>query len=143
MDQDGLAEILATVRGFVRERVVPAEAEIEETDAIPAGLRAEATRMGLFGFALPERYGGLGLSMTEEARLVIELGYATPAFRSLFGTNNGIAGHVLLLGGTERQRAGWLPRLASGQWIASFGLTEPEAGSDPSTIRTSELLQRG
>src|SRR5260370_16827692 len=102
-----------------------------------------AAEMGLYGFAIPEEYGGLGLSMTQEARLVIELGYATPAFRSLFGTNNGIAGHVLLLGGTERQRAGWLPRLASGQWIASFGLTDPAAGPDPSTIPPNHLLHPG
>lgn len=118
-------------RRLVRERVLPAEAEIDETDEIPATLRAAAIQLGLFGFALPEQYGGLGLSMAEEVRLVIELGYTTPAFRSMFGTNNGIAGHVLMLSGTADQQARWLPRLASGDWTASFALTEPDAGSDP------------
>jgi acyl-CoA dehydrogenase len=100
-------------------------------------LRADAARMGLFGFAIPEEYGGLGLTMAQEARLVMELGYTTPAFRSMFGTNNGIAGHVLLEGGTPEQKKEYLPRLASGEWTASFALTEEQAGSDPSGLATS------
>ena len=136
MDSADLVDILGMVRSFVRDVVVPAEDEIEETDAIPASIREQAAAMGLFGFAIPEEYGGLGLSMSEEVRLVFELGYASPAFRSMFGTNNGIAGHVLLEGGTEEQRKRFLPRLASGEWVASFGLTEAEAGSDPGGLAT-------
>ncbi len=93
--------------------------------------------MGLYGFAIPEEYGGLGLNMEEEVQLVFELGYTSPALRSMFGTNNGIAGHVLLEGGTEEQKKEWLPKLASGELTASFALTETEAGSDPSTLTTS------
>ncbi len=137
MDSSDLHAVLATVREFVRDEVVPAEEEIERTDAIPDRLREKAREMGLFGFALPEEYGGLGLTMTEEARLVMELGYTTPSFRSMFGTNNGIAGHVLLEGATAQQRARYVPMLASGEWTASFALTEPDAGSDPSTLTTS------
>jgi acyl-CoA dehydrogenase len=92
--------------------------------------------MGLFGYSIPEQYGGLGLTMLEECRLVMELGYTTPALRSMVGTNNGIAGHVLLEGGTEEQKKEWLPRLASGDVTASFGLTEAEAGSDPGGMTT-------
>jgi acyl-CoA dehydrogenase len=132
-------EILALVRTFVRDTVVPLEMEIDRTDEIPAAVGAAARQMGLFGFALPERYGGLGLSMEEEVRLVVELGYTTPALRSMFGTNNGIAGHVLMEGGTEAQQADWLPRLASGEVVASFALTEAEAGSDPSGMTTSAV----
>ena len=136
MDAAVFAEVLAETRRFVRERVMPAEAQIEEKDEIPEDIRQAARQMGLYGFALPEQYGGLGLSMVEEVQLAIELGYTTPALRSLFGTNNGIAGHVLLLGGTAEQQEHWLPRLASGEVTASFALTEPEAGSDPSTLTT-------
>src|SRR5207302_6607348 len=93
--------------------------------------------MGLYGFALPEEHGGGGLNMTEEVRLAFELGYTTPALRSLFGTNNGIAGHVLLEGATGEQKKAWLPRLASGEVTASFGLTEADAGSDPATLTTT------
>lgn len=134
---DEFESVLASVRDFVRSVVLPAEQVIEDANEIPPGIRAAAASMGLFGFALPERYGGLDLSMEQEARLVMELGYTTPAFRSMFGTNNGIAGHVILEGATERQRQLVLPRLASGDWTASFALTEAEAGSDPSGLATS------
>jgi acyl-CoA dehydrogenase len=143
VDSGDLADILGTVRTFVREVVLPAEDEIEETDAIPPWLREQAAAMGLFGFAIPEEYGGLGLSMSEEVRLAFELGYASPAFRSMFGTNNGIAGHVLLEGGTQEQRERFLPRLASGEWVASFGLTEAEAGSDPGGLATTAVRDGG
>jgi acyl-CoA dehydrogenase len=93
--------------------------------------------MGLYGFTIPEAYGGLGLNAYEESLLTFELGWTTPALRALFGTNNGIAGNVLLEGGTEEQKKNWLPRLASGEAVASFGLTEADAGSDPSTMTTT------
>jgi acyl-CoA dehydrogenase len=137
MDERDFAEVLDAVRRFVREQVVATETEIDETDAIPEALRAQAAEMGLFGFAIPEAYGGLGLSMSEEVLLVSELGYTTPAFRSMFGTNNGIAGHVLLEGATEEQRKAYLPKIASGQWTASFALTEEGAGSDPGGLATT------
>ncbi|WP_106410602.1 MULTISPECIES: acyl-CoA dehydrogenase family protein [Pseudofrankia] len=139
VQESDFAEVLASVRRFVRERVVPLEQEIEETDEIPAALRAAAAEMGLFGFAISELYGGLGLSMSEEVRLVYELGYTTPSFRSMFGTNNGIAGHVLLEGATEEQRKTWLPKVASGDWTASFALTEQGAGSDPAGLATTAV----
>ncbi|MBM6544732.1 acyl-CoA dehydrogenase family protein [Janibacter sp. YIM B02568] len=128
--------ILDAVRTFVEREVVPAEDEIEETDAIPARIRTAAAAMGLFGYALPEEYGGLGLTMSEEVRLAMVIGRTTPAFRSMFGTNNGIAGQVLVNFGTDAQKARYLPGLAAGELVASFALTEPDAGSDPSGLRT-------
>ncbi|MET7781347.1 acyl-CoA dehydrogenase family protein [Streptomyces sp. NPDC005388] len=143
MDAADFSAVLSEVRRFVRERVVPLEAEIDEKDEMPADIREAAKKMGLFGFALPEEYGGLGLSMYEEAQLMFELGYTTPSLRSMFGTNNGIAGHVLMVGGTEEQKAEWLPKIASGEVLASFALTEPDAGSDPSTLTTRAHLDDG
>ncbi len=137
MDAQDFADVLDAVRSFVRERVIPCEDEIERDDAIPADLRKAAADMGLFGYALPEEYGGLGLSMSEEVRLAFELGYASPAFRSMFGTSNGIAGQVIVKAGTDEQRSHWLPRLAGGTAIAAFALTEADAGSDPSTLTTT------
>jgi acyl-CoA dehydrogenase len=130
-------ELLDVLRDFVRREVMPAEAGIDESDEIPARLIAQAKEMGLYGYALPTEYGGLGLSVEQQVRVTIELGYACPAFRSLFGTNNGIAGQVLVAAGTEEQRKHWLPRLASGEVVASFALTEPDAGSDPSRLGTT------
>jgi acyl-CoA dehydrogenase len=136
VEQQDLADVLAAVRDFVRTEVVPREEEIDAKDEIPAAIRSTARDMGLFGFTIPQEYGGLGLSVEQESHLVFELGYTTPALRSMFGTNNGIAGHVLLEGGTPAQRAAWLPRLASGEVVASFALTEAEAGSDAAGLRT-------
>ncbi len=136
MDSGEFDDIRVAVRRYVRDEVVPLEAEIEERDEIPERVRKTAAEMGLFGFALPEEYGGLGLAMEQEARLVFELGYTTPSFRSMFGTNNGIAGHVLMLGATEVQKAEYLPKVASGEWTASFALTETDAGSDPAGLKT-------
>jgi len=133
-------ELVTLLRGFIRREVMPAEAGIDESDEIPARLIEQAKEMGLYGYALPAEYGGLGLSVEQQVRVAIELGYTSPAFRSLFGTNNGIAGQVLVSAGTDEQRKQWLPRLASGEVVASFALTEPEAGSDPSRLATTARL---
>ena len=132
-------ELIELLRDFIRREVMPAEAGIDETDEIPARLIAQAKEMGLYGYALPSEFGGLGLSVRQQVLLTIELGYTSPAFRSLFGTNNGIAGQVLVMGGTDEQRKQWLPRLATGEVVASFALTEPDAGSDPSSLVTSAV----
>ncbi|MFG2000519.1 acyl-CoA dehydrogenase family protein [Spirillospora sp. NPDC048911] len=136
METDEFQTVLDAVRAFVRKEVVPAEDVIETTDEIPETIRAKAADMGLFGFALPEEHGGLGFSMSEDVRLAMELGYTAPAFRSMLGTNNGIAGQVLVNFGTDDQKRRYLPDLAAGRTIASFALTEAEAGSDPSGMRT-------
>jgi acyl-CoA dehydrogenase len=143
VNQTDFDELLSLLRGFVRHEVLPAEAGIDETDEIPARLISQAKEMGLYGYALPTEYGGLGLSVTQQVRVAIELGYASPAFRSLFGTNNGIAGQVLVSAGTAEQRKQWLPRLASGEVVASFALTEPDAGSDPSRLSTTARAVQG
>ncbi len=130
-------QLIEVLRDFIRSEVMPAEAGIDESDEIPARLIAQAKEIGLYGYALPAEYGGLGLSVGQQVLVTIELGYTSPAFRSLFGTNNGIAGQVLVLAGTDEQRKQWLPRLASGEVVASFALTEPDAGSDPSRLTTS------
>ena len=128
--------VLEAVREFVDREVIPREDEIEETDAVPDLLREEAAKMGLFGYALPEAYGGLGFDMVEEVRLCFELGRTSPAFRSLFGTNNGIAGQTIANYGTEEQKRNFLPKLAAGEAVGCFALSEAEAGSDPSGMRT-------
>lgn len=136
MEAADFDQVLHAVRALVREQVVPREDEIQDTDRIPDELRAKAAQMGLFGYALPQEYGGLGCTASEDVRLAMELGWTTPAFRSLLGTNNGIAGQAFVNYGTPEQKQHYLPRLAAGEWIAAFALTEPEAGSDPSGLQT-------
>ena len=136
-DQDTLTALLDSVRRFVTERLVPAENTVAETDEIPEDIVADMKAMGLFGLTVPENYGGLGLTMEEEALVMFEMGRPSPAFRSLFGTTVGIGSQGILIDGTPAQKDKYLPALASGELIASFALTEPEAGSDAASLRTT------
>lgn len=133
---EDFADILAATRGFIRTAVVPREQEIADADEVPADIRSGLADMGLFGYAIPQRWGGLGLDLRQDVELAMEFGYTSLAVRSLFGTNNGIAGQVLVNFGTDQQRDRWLPRLASGGVIASFALTEDGAGSNPAGLTT-------
>ncbi|OBK90500.1 acyl-CoA dehydrogenase family protein [Mycolicibacter sinensis] len=137
-DED-FAEILSQTRRFVRSSVVPREAEILADDRVPDDLREQAKAMGLFGYAIPQQWGGLGLDLRQDVELAMELGYTSLAVRSMFGTNNGIAGQVLVGFGTEEQKSRWLAPIASGEVVASFALTEPGAGSNPAGLLTKAL----
>lgn len=137
-DED-FREILAQTRQFVRSVVVPREQEILDTDCVPDDLRDEAKKMGLFGYAIPQEWGGLGLNLMQDVELAMELGYTSLALRSMFGTNNGIAGQVLVGFGTDEQKSRWLESIASGDVVASFALTEPGAGSNPAGLRTKAV----
>jgi acyl-CoA dehydrogenase len=138
VDDDDFQQILAQTRQFVRTVVVPREQEILATDRVPDDLRNQAKDMGLFGYAIPQEWGGLGLDITQDVELAMELGYTSLALRSMFGTNNGIAGQVLVGFGTDEQKADWLEGLATGK-VASFALTEPGAGSNPAGLRTKAV----
>lgn len=140
LDPETFDILRASVQRFVRERLVPSEDRVEEEDAVPAEIVTEMRELGLFGLSIPEEYGGIGLSMAEEAEIAYELGQTALAFRSVFGTNVGIGSQGILIDGTEEQKREFLPRIASGEMIFSFALTEPEAGSDAASLRTSAVL---
>lgn len=137
-DED-FREILAQTRHFVRTAVVPRESEILAEDKVPDDLREQSKKMGLFGYAIPQEWGGLGLDLTQDVELAMEFGYTSLALRSMFGTNNGIAGQVLVGFGTDEQKQQWLAGIASGDVVASFALTEPGAGSNPAGLRTKAV----
>ncbi|WP_277981903.1 acyl-CoA dehydrogenase family protein [Sphingomonas phyllosphaerae] len=136
LDPDTFAALIDTVRRYVAERLRPLEAQVEADDTVPDAVVAEMRDMGLFGLSIGEDYGGLGLTMAEEARVAIEMGRTTPAFRSTFGTNVGIGSQGLVLAGTPEQKAEWLPRIAAGEIVTSFALTEPGVGSDSGAVAT-------
>ncbi|HNA50396.1 MAG TPA: acyl-CoA dehydrogenase family protein, partial [Mycobacterium sp.] len=139
VSDDDFREILAQTRHFVRTAVVPREGEILAEDKVPDDLRDQAKKMGLFGYAIPQEWGGLGLDIAQDVELAMELGYTSLALRSMFGTNNGIAGQVLVGFGTDDQKARWMEPIASGEVVASFALTEPGAGSNPSGLKTKAV----
>jgi len=136
IDSESFDILIATVQRFVRERLVPAEDAVEADDEVPGAIVADMKAMGLFGLSIPEDYGGIGLSMAQECRVVHEVGQTSLAFRSVFGTNVGIGSQGILIDGTEAQKREFLPKVAAGELIMSFALTEPDAGSDSAAIKT-------
>lgn len=139
LDTETLNDLIATIRRFVDKRLIPLETEVAEADAMPPALIDEMRALGLFGLSIPESYGGLGLTMEEEVLAAFEFGRAAPAFRSVFATNVGIGSQGIVIDGTEEQKARFLPRLASGELIGSFALTEPDVGSDAGSIKTTAV----
>ena len=138
-EPETLQMLVDTVRQFVSETLIPRENEVAETDAIPVDIIQQMKEFGFFGLTIPEQYGGLGLTMEEEVNVVFELGRTSPAFRSHIGTNNGIGSIGILIDGTEAQKDSYLPRLASGELLSSFCLTEPDAGSDAASLKTTAI----
>lgn len=139
MDHETFGLLRGVVRRFVEERLMPAEDTIENDDQVPESIIAEMRALGLFGLSVPEQYGGLGLTMAEEAGIIRELTRASVVFRSVIGTTVGIGSQGIVMDGTEAQKRAWLPKLATGEAISSFALTEPEAGSDAASLKTIAL----
>ncbi|OOG57658.1 acyl-CoA dehydrogenase family protein [Polaromonas sp. C04] len=140
IDTESFELLLSSVQRFIRERLVPAENTVEELDEVPVDIVEDMKAMGLFGLSIPEEYGGIGLSMSQECQVAFEIGQTSLAFRSVFGTNVGIGSQGILMDGTEAQKREILPRVASGELIMSFALTEPDAGSDSAAIKTRAEL---
>jgi len=138
-DTETLQILLDSLRQFVGEVLIPRENEVADTDTIPQDIVEQMQAMGLFGLTLPEEFGGLGVTMEEEVNIAFELGHTSPAFRSYIGTNNGIGSIGILLDGTEEQKQHYLPKLASGELLSSFCLTEPDAGSDAASLKTGAV----
>ncbi|MGE5501375.1 MAG: acyl-CoA dehydrogenase family protein [Ignavibacteriales bacterium] len=135
MDRETLEQFRQTIRRYARERLVPLEAKVAEEDRIPDEVLREFREMGLYGLTIPEEYGGLGLTIAEEIEVVMELTWASAAFRSALGINFGVGSQGLVMDGAEEQKREWLPRLAAGA-VASFALTEPGSGSDSAGLIT-------
>ena len=138
MDNDVFDQFIEQLQRYVRERLIPAEKAIIEADAIPDDILAEMRDMGLFGLTMPEEYGGAGMNIAQYVRTIRELSYAMPCYRSITSINIGMVCSALKRGGTDAQKAEWLPRLAAGE-VASFGLTEPGSGSDSAAMQTSAV----
>jgi acyl-CoA dehydrogenase len=136
-DQETLNVLMETISRYVTERLIPNEEVLAETDAVPEDIVTEMKELGMFGMTIPEEYDGLGLTMEEEVTVAMAIGKTSPAFRSLIGTNNGIGSLGIVIDGTEEQKQYYLPKLATGEIIGSFALTEPDAGSDAGSLRTT------
>ncbi|MCW5752260.1 MAG: acyl-CoA dehydrogenase family protein [Alphaproteobacteria bacterium] len=139
LDDITFRQLLDSVERFVRERLIPIEAEVDATDEVPEKVLDEMRALGLFGLTIPPEYGGLGLNSEEEVQIWFALTYAAPAFRSIVSSNNGIGSQGIVIDGTPAQKECYLARMARGELIGSFCLTEPEAGSDAASLRTTAI----
>jgi acyl-CoA dehydrogenase len=137
LDAETMVQLRETVRRFVRGRLIPNERKVEDTDAIPPDIVTEMRELGLFGLTIPEEFGGLGLNTEEEVQIIYEISHASPAYRSCFASTIGIGSQGIVIDGTPEQRKRYLPRMAKGELIGSFCLTEPDVGSDAAHLRLS------
>ena len=142
-DDEMLDMFVKTINRFVSERLVPNEARVAEDDKIPDKLVKEMRELGVFGISIPEEYGGMGFTLEEEIHIAIEFGKTSPAFRSVFGTNVGIGSQAIIIDGTLDQKKKYLPRMATGDIIGSFALTEPDVGSDAGAVNTKATKVEG
>lgn len=140
LDTESFELLRATVQRFILERLIPAENHLEEHDEVPLDIVQDMKDMGLFGLTVPEEFGGIGLSVSQEILVNYELGRTAPAFRSVFGTNIGIGSQGILMDGTPEQKAEYLLKVASGELVMSFALTEPDVGSDAASLKTKAEL---
>ena len=136
MSEDVFDQFMNQLHRYVRERLVPAEDETVELDRVPDDILSEMKEMGLFGVTIAEEYGGAGFSTSQYIEFIKELSWALPAFRSIISMNVGMTGSAISSSGTDAQKSHWLPRIASGETIACFALTEPDSGSDAAALTT-------
>jgi alkylation response protein AidB-like acyl-CoA dehydrogenase len=134
-------EVVEAVRRFVDREVIPVATELDHNDEYPHALVAQMKQLGLFGATIPQAYGGLGLSFVSYARIMSEL---SRGWMSLAGVINShlIMGYVIANHGTGEQKSRFLPAMAAGEKRGGLALTEPHAGSDVQSIRTT-AIRRG
>jgi acyl-CoA dehydrogenase len=136
-DPEVFDPFLQALQRFVRERLGPREAEVAERDEVPGDIVDAMAAQGMFGYSIPEEYGGAGMTTEELVLAAMVLSQCSVAFRARVGTNTGIGSEALVADGTPAQKRRYLPLLASGEVTGAFALTEPEAGSDATALQTS------
>jgi alkylation response protein AidB-like acyl-CoA dehydrogenase len=132
---DEQREVVSLVRQFTDERIIPVASTYEKDDVFPDEIVEGLQELGLFGFTIPESYGGLGLDLTTYALAVAELSRGWMSVSGIVNTHF-IVANMILRDGTEEQKQRFLPRMATGEVRCSFSMTEPECGSDVQAIRT-------
>ena len=132
-------QIVDMVRNFLKKEVAPVEVDIEEKDEIPQHIIDKMKELGFFGMTVPKEYGGSGIGMLPFCLVSIELGKTHPAIGALISANNGTGWHGIHYFGSAEQKKKYLPKVATGEYIAALALTEPEAGSDVASMKTTAV----
>ena len=136
-------ELCDQLRRFIRAEVDPRSREIEENDEVPKDLLDKARELGLFGLTIPEEYGGIGLDLAGKCAVEVEMGRTNYGFATVIGNHTGISSTGIVQIGNAEQKKKFLPRMATGEWIGAFALTEPQAGSDLAALRTRAVADDG
>ncbi|HYK14214.1 MAG TPA: acyl-CoA dehydrogenase family protein [Burkholderiales bacterium] len=134
-----VTQLCDELRRFLIKEVDPRSRWIEENDAIPDDLLQKTRELGLFGLTIPEQYGGIGLDLAGKCAIEELMGSTNYGFATLIGNHTGISTTGINALGNELQKKKYLPRMATGEWIGCFALTEAEAGSDPAAMRTTAV----
>ncbi len=135
--------IQETVRDFARAEVAPVAEELDRTKAFPYEIVSKLGKLGLMGIPFPQEYGGGGADTLSYVLAVEELARVDSSVCITMAAHTSLGTMPIYLWGSEEQKGEWLPKLCSGERLASFGLTEPEAGSDAGNVRTSARLEDG
>ena len=129
------------ISAFAQEQIAPNSMQYEADKGYPPELFPQLAEMGLFGITAPEQYGGSGLDSVTYALTLMEVAKADGALSTILSIHNSIVMSAILKDGTEEQKNHYLPKLTSGEMLGGFALTEPDAGSDASALRTQAVLQ--
>ena len=129
--------LLQALETYLKERVVPTAAERDAAGVFPHELARELGELGVFGLEVPQEYGGLGLPSRTAVQIIERVGWADGSLGLTVASHNSLASGHLLLAGSEEQKARYLPKMAAGEWLGAWGLTEPGAGSDAAALKTS------
>jgi len=128
--------VMATARGYAQEKLLPRVIEAYAHETSDPAIFSEMGALGLLGATIPEAYGGAGASYVAYGLIAREIERVDSGYRSMMSVQSSLVMHPIHAYGTEAQKRKYLPKLARGEWIGCFGLTEPDAGSDPGAMRT-------
>ncbi len=134
-ERETVSTFLDSFRSFAKNHIDPRQ--IDKEHGVPPEVVRGLAELGAFGMTIPEAYGGYGFSASAYCRVAEEIGRTDASIGILVGGHQSIGLKGLILFGTEEQKKRWLPKLATGEMIAAFALTEPEAGSDAASIRST------
>ncbi|WP_158963601.1 acyl-CoA dehydrogenase [Chachezhania sediminis] len=135
--------VMSSARSYAQEKLQPRITQAFEEEGVEPGIFAEMGEMGLLGTTLPEEYGGLGAGYVTYGLVAREVERVDSGYRSMMSVQSSLVIYPIYAYGSEEQRKKYLPKLASGEWIGCFGLTEPDAGSDPGGMKTRAAKVQG
>src|SRR5271167_3309950 len=136
-------QLQSAVRAFAEGEIAPHVSEWDEKSEFPHAVVKKLGEMGLLGVIFPEELGGAGMGYVEYVLAIEELSRVDGSVGIIVAAHNSLCTNHIMLGGNDEQRKRWIPKLASGEWLGAWGLTEPGSGSDAGGMRTTAVRRKG